>query len=30
MNDDPIVFAARDRMSLFVVALCGFAFWLAI
>ncbi|WP_250481568.1 MULTISPECIES: UbiA family prenyltransferase [unclassified Caballeronia] len=30
MNDDPIVFAARDRMSLVVVALCGFAFWLAI
>ncbi|SAK70565.1 Decaprenyl-phosphate phosphoribosyltransferase [Caballeronia hypogeia] len=29
MNDDPIVFAARDRMSLLVVALCGFAFWLA-
>ncbi|WP_321796387.1 UbiA family prenyltransferase [Caballeronia sp. J97] len=30
MHDDPIVFAARDRMSLLVVALCGFAFWLAI
>ncbi|SAK71545.1 Decaprenyl-phosphate phosphoribosyltransferase [Caballeronia fortuita] len=30
MNDDPIVFAARDRISLLVVALCGFAFWLAI
>ena len=30
MNDDPIVFAARDRMSLLVVALCGVAFWLAI
>ncbi|MDR5780155.1 UbiA family prenyltransferase [Caballeronia sp. LZ065] len=29
MNDDPIVFAARDRMSLLVVALCGLAFWLA-
>ncbi|SAK74581.1 Decaprenyl-phosphate phosphoribosyltransferase [Caballeronia pedi] len=29
MNDDPIVFAARDRMSLLVVALCAFAFWLA-
>jgi 4-hydroxybenzoate polyprenyltransferase/phosphoserine phosphatase len=30
MNDDPIVFAARDRMSLIVVALCSLAFWLAI
>jgi 4-hydroxybenzoate polyprenyltransferase/phosphoglycolate phosphatase-like HAD superfamily hydrolase len=29
MNDDPIVFAARDRISLLVVALCGLAFWLA-
>lgn len=30
MHDDPIVFAARDRVSLIVVALCGVAFWLAI
>jgi 4-hydroxybenzoate polyprenyltransferase len=30
MHDDPIVFAARDRVSLAVVALCGFVFWLAI
>lgn len=30
MHDDPIVFAARDRVSLVVVALCGFVFWAAI
>jgi len=29
MHDDPIVFAARDRTSLLVVALCGLIFWLA-
>jgi hypothetical protein len=29
MHDDPIVFAARDKTSLVVVALCGFVFWLA-
>ncbi|SOE80831.1 4-hydroxybenzoate polyprenyltransferase [Caballeronia arationis] len=29
MHDDPIVFAARDRTSLFVVVLCGLIFWLA-
>ena len=29
MKDDPIVFAARDRVSLLVAALCAFAFWLA-
>ena len=30
MHDDPIVFAARDRTSLIVVALCGLIFWLAL
>ena len=30
MNDDPIVFAARDLTSLVVVALCGVVFWMAI
>jgi 4-hydroxybenzoate polyprenyltransferase len=30
MNDDPIVFAARDRVSLIVVALCAIVFWAAI
>ncbi|WP_250465432.1 UbiA family prenyltransferase [Caballeronia sp. GAFFF2] len=30
MNDDPIVFAAKDRTSNAVVALCGLIFWLAI
>ncbi|MGF6900981.1 UbiA family prenyltransferase [Paraburkholderia sp. GAS348] len=30
MHDDPIVFAARDRVSLAVVALCGMVFWAAI
>jgi 4-hydroxybenzoate polyprenyltransferase/phosphoserine phosphatase len=30
MHDDPIVFAARDRVSLAVVALCGLVFWAAI
>ncbi|WP_230851244.1 UbiA family prenyltransferase, partial [Ralstonia solanacearum] len=30
MHDDPIVFAIRDRVSLAVVALCGFVFWAAI
>jgi 4-hydroxybenzoate polyprenyltransferase len=30
MHDDPIVFAAKDRTSLAVVALCGIIFWLAI
>ena len=30
MHDDPIVFAARDRVSLIVVALCGLVFWAAI
>ncbi len=29
MHDDPIVFAARDKTSLVVVALCGLVFWLA-
>ncbi|MDR5737684.1 MULTISPECIES: UbiA family prenyltransferase [unclassified Caballeronia] len=29
MHDDPIVFAARDRTSLLIAALCGFVFWLA-
>ncbi|MGH8783298.1 UbiA family prenyltransferase [Paraburkholderia sp.] len=29
MHDDPIVFAARDRVSLFTVALCGAVFWAA-
>jgi 4-hydroxybenzoate polyprenyltransferase/phosphoserine phosphatase len=29
MHDDPIVFAARDRVSLAVVALCGLVFWAA-
>ncbi|PZR43066.1 UbiA family prenyltransferase [Paraburkholderia fungorum] len=29
MHDDPIVFAARDRISLAVVALCGLVFWAA-
>lgn len=30
MHDDPIVFAARDKTSLAVVALCGLVFWIAI
>lgn len=30
MHDDPIVFAIRDRVSLAIVALCGFVFWAAI
>ncbi|WP_321919222.1 UbiA family prenyltransferase [Paraburkholderia tropica] len=30
MHDDPIVFAARDRVSLAVVTLCGLVFWAAI
>lgn len=30
MHDDPIVFAARDRVSLVVVMLCGLIFWAAI
>ena len=30
MHDDPIVFAARDKISLAVVALCGLIFWAAI
>jgi hypothetical protein len=30
MHDDPIMFAARDRVSLVVAALCGIAFWAAI
>jgi 4-hydroxybenzoate polyprenyltransferase len=30
MHDDPIVFAARDRVSLAVVALVGLVFWSAI
>ncbi len=30
MHDDPIVFAARDRVSLAVVALTGLVFWAAI
>jgi 4-hydroxybenzoate polyprenyltransferase/phosphoserine phosphatase len=30
MNDDPIVFAARDRVSLAVAALCGLVFWAAL
>jgi 4-hydroxybenzoate polyprenyltransferase/phosphoserine phosphatase len=30
MNEDPIVFAARDLTSLVVVALCGVVFWMAI
>ncbi len=30
MHDDPIVFAARDRISLTVVALCALVFWAAI
>jgi hypothetical protein len=29
MHDDPIVFAARDKISLAVVALCGLIFWAA-
>jgi 4-hydroxybenzoate polyprenyltransferase/phosphoserine phosphatase len=29
MHDDPIVFAARDRVSLAVAALCGVVFWAA-
>jgi 4-hydroxybenzoate polyprenyltransferase len=29
MHDDPIVFAARDRVSLAVVVLCGIVFWAA-
>ena len=30
MHDDPIVFAARDRVSLAVAALCALIFWAAI
>lgn len=30
MHDDPVVFAIRDRVSLAIVALCGFVFWAAI
>lgn len=30
MHDDPIVFAARDRNSLAVVAMCGLIFWAAV
>ncbi|TKC91774.1 UbiA family prenyltransferase [Trinickia terrae] len=30
MHDDPIVFAARDKISLAVVALCALVFWVAI
>ncbi|MGF6371312.1 hypothetical protein OKW40_004062 [Paraburkholderia sp. RAU6.4a] len=30
MTDDPIVFAAKDRNSWLVFALCGIAFWIAI
>ncbi|BCQ24021.1 UbiA family prenyltransferase [Caballeronia sp. NK8] len=30
MDDDPIVFAARDRTSLCVITLCALIFWLAI
>ncbi|MBR8227719.1 UbiA family prenyltransferase [Burkholderia vietnamiensis] len=30
MHDDPIVFAARDRISLATAALCGLVFWAAI
>ncbi|WP_144108561.1 UbiA family prenyltransferase [Paraburkholderia sp. BCC1886] len=30
MHDDPVVFAAKDRTSLLVVALMGLVFWLAI
>jgi 4-hydroxybenzoate polyprenyltransferase/phosphoserine phosphatase len=30
MDDDPIVFAAHDRVSLAVIALCGIVFWIAI
>lgn len=29
MHDDPIVFAARDRVSLLTFALCGVVFWAA-
>ncbi|ANB75658.1 hypothetical protein AYM40_25295 [Paraburkholderia phytofirmans OLGA172] len=29
MHDDPIVFAARDRISLAIVTLCGLVFWAA-
>lgn len=29
MHDDPIVFAARDRMSLMVLALSAIVFWAA-
>ncbi|KVG24445.1 hypothetical protein WM09_08290 [Burkholderia ubonensis] len=29
MHDDPIVFAARDRISLLIAALCGIIFWAA-
>jgi 4-hydroxybenzoate polyprenyltransferase/phosphoserine phosphatase len=29
MHDDPIVFAARDRVSLAVIVLCGLIFWAA-
>lgn len=30
MHDDPVVFAAKDRVSLVTVALVGIVFWLAI
>lgn len=30
MHDDPIVFAARDRVSMLVAAACGLIFWAAI
>jgi len=30
MNDDPVVFAIRDRVSLMVGALFGLVFWLAV
>jgi hypothetical protein len=30
MHDDPVVFAAKDRTSLLIVALMGLVFWLAI
>jgi 4-hydroxybenzoate polyprenyltransferase len=30
MNDDPIVFAAKDWGSWLVIALCGIVFWMAI
>lgn len=30
MHDDPIVFAAKDRSSWLIMALCGAVFWMAI